>query len=317
MKKVFPIISLLFISILFFSCLSSPKASLEPKERFYWTISGTDKSGKPSYVHILGTIHMGDDRLYPLPDVIMDDLINSKRIAAEIGSDDIQELQARMYGLLMESVVKAKGRDISKELTKEELEFVVETVGAQAFAMYRMMEPWMLTETLAVQQWVDSGLSHEKGLDTVLMDLLTSKGLKWEGLDSLDTQLEILTFGTYDQQLFMLKDLISDLIDSTEANEYINRMYEAYLGSDKGSLAEVVQEEKDTEIQELDGDMLKFVVEYNDMVITQRNRAWAEKIKGWLREGGETFIFAGSAHFLGDDSVFVYLKKNGVLPSQE
>ncbi|MBO7637489.1 MAG: TraB/GumN family protein [Treponema sp.] len=317
MKKVFSLIFLVFISLLFLSCLSSPKASLEPTERFYWTISGTDKRGNPSYVHILGTIHMADDRLYPLPDVIMDDLNNSKRIAAEIGSDDMQELQGRMYGLLMESVVRAKGRDISKELTKEELEYVEETIGPQAFAMYRMMEPWMLTETLAMQQWMDSGLSHEKGLDTVLMDMLTSKGLKWEGLDSLDTQLDILTFGTYDQQLFMLKDLLSDLIDSTETNEYINRMYEAYLNGEKGSLTEVVQEEEDAELDELDGEMLKFMLEYNDKIITQRNRAWAEKIKVWLREGGETFIFAGSAHFLGNDSVFVYLKKNGVLPSQE
>ncbi|MBP5175364.1 MAG: TraB/GumN family protein, partial [Treponema sp.] len=48
---------------------------------------------------------------------------------------------------------------------------------------------------------------------------------------------------------------------------------------------------------------------YNEALLTKRNKAWAEKIKGYLNEGGETFIFAGSMHFLGKDSVFKYLGK--------
>ena len=48
-------------------------------------------------------------------------------------------------------------------------------------------------------------------------------------------------------------------------------------------------------------------------MLTDRHSAWADKIKTWLAEGGSTFIFAGSAHFVGNDSVFFYLKQNGTL----
>ena len=49
--------------------------------------------------------------------------------------------------------------------------------------------------------------------------------------------------------------------------------------------------------------------QYHDLVYTNRNKDWAEDITNYLNEGGTTFIFAGCAHWLGDDSVFHYLKE--------
>ncbi len=320
MKKFFNTLSVSFLSLfLFVSCASVPKAQVQHQNGVYWTIEGTDKSGKPSYVHILGTIHMGDDRLYPLPDEIMDDLKNSKRVAAEIGSADMASIQGKMMGIMMQSAIKAGGRNLEEELTKEELDVVINSIGMQGFAMLRLFEPWVITDTISSLQWTNSGLDSSKGIDTTLMEVLKKEGRSWEGLDSVDTQLEILQYGTYDQQLFMLKDLLADIMDPTESDKNLNLMYEAYLSGDVDRLADVLFMEETEELEELedieeaDEAMIDFIIEYNDIVMIKRNKAWAEKIKNWLREGGETFIFAGSAHFLGDDSVFTYLRKNGVL----
>jgi uncharacterized protein YbaP (TraB family) len=314
MKKVFSGFSVCFLAIfLFVSCASTPKAQVRPEENFYWTIEGTSKSGQPSYVHILGTIHMGDDRLFPLPESIMNDFNKSKRVVAEIGSDDIQELEIKMLTVMMESVVNARGRDLSKELTAEEVAVVVSQIGMQGFTVLRMMEPWLLTYTLASLQWSNSGLSSEKGVDTVLMGMLTESGRKWEGLDTADFQLDVLRFGTYDQQLFMLKEQIAEIMDPSESDDTLVKMYDAYLKGDADLLSEIIFSDEEAEMADLDVDTVKFLLEYNNMMVTKRNKAWAEKIKEWLKEGEETFIFAGSAHFLGDDSVFKYLKKNGVL----
>ena len=95
---------------------------------------------------------MGDDRLFPLPESIMNDFNKSKRVVAEIGSDDIQELEIKMLTVMMESVVNARGRDLSKELTAEEVAVVVSQIGMQGFTLLRMMEPWLLTYTLASLQ---------------------------------------------------------------------------------------------------------------------------------------------------------------------
>lgn len=316
MKKVFSLISVCFAVLFFVSCASVPKAQLQPQDRFYWTIEGTSKNGQPAFVHVLGTVHMGDDRLYPLPETVMNDFNKSKRVVAEIGADDMNELEVKLMTVMMESVLKSMGRDLSKELTPEELDFLVDQLGMETFTSLSRLEPWLITYTLASQQWTDSGLTAEKGIDTVLMEMLNNSGRKWEGLDTVDFQLKVLRYGTYDQQVYMLKDEISDLMDQEKTDETLLKMYEAYLNADLEMMTEVCfddEEEQEAEMEDLDPEIVEFLVGYNDLILTQRNKAWAEKIKEWIKEGEETFIFAGSAHFLGKESVFEYLKKNGVL----
>jgi hypothetical protein len=53
--------------------------------------------------------------------------------------------------------------------------------------------------------------------------------------------------------------------------------------------------------------------DYDRMLYNDRNKAWAEKITDYLDAGGETFIFAGCAHFTAGETVFHYLKKLGTL----
>ena len=48
-------------------------------------------------------------------------------------------------------------------------------------------------------------------------------------------------------------------------------------------------------------------------IMEKRNENWAAQIKTFLEEGGNTFIFVGAAHLIGENSVFEYLKKYGVL----
>ncbi|MBO4319159.1 MAG: TraB/GumN family protein [Treponema sp.] len=318
MKKVFSFMTVIFVSLfLFVSCAGSPKAELVQSQKgLYWTVSGTDSKGKPSCVHILGTIHMGDDRLYPLPQEIMDDLENSSRIAAEVGSDDLAETERKMLTIMMESALKAHGRSLEKELTEDEVNVIVNAIGVQNFTVLKIFEPWVLMDTLGTLQWTKSGLTAEKGVDNTLMEMLKKKDRKWEGLDTLDDQLKILRYGTYDQQLYLLKELLAEIIDPTQSDEYLVKMYGAYLNGDAETLTQIIFAEEEEDLKNLDADTLKFMIEYNNLIMTQRNKAWAEKIKAWLKEGGETFIFAGSAHFLGDGSVFTYLKKNGVLQKE-
>ena len=59
--------------------------------------------------------------------------------------------------------------------------------------------------------------------------------------------------------------------------------------------------------------MEDFMESYYKAIMDDRNSAWAKKIDSWLREGGSSFVFAGCAHFIGDHSVFYYLKENNTI----
>ena len=294
-------------AFLFVSCASMPKATVEQKSRMFWTIEGTDKNGNPSKVHILGTIHVGDERLYPLPEEAMKAWASSTRLAGEISTEDIDNLQNEITSLMIVSAATAKGRKVTDFLTEEQKQAAIKCLGEASVKQMEKFEPWVLNTMVSNFAYSDSGLSAEKGVDMYLMADARKNGRKWEGLDTLQTQLDIIVFGDYDTQLTMLKDVLDDIAEPEDVYDYINRLYNAYLAGSTKDVALLETEETEESVEKAG-----FYEQYYKQLIPERNKKWAKTIKQWLWEGGETFIFAGCAHFSGDQSVFVYLKENGV-----
>ena len=284
------------------------KARIEKIDRMFWKLSGKDSNGKPSTVYFLGTLHVGDERLFPLPKRILSAFDSADRYAGEISSKDMQELTARLMYIMIDSRKKTNGRKVSDSLSDEEKETGKAFLGS-AFNQMDSFEPWVMTMTLSQEVYSSSGLEPDKGIDQVLMNKLTEQGKSWEGLDSIKTQIDVLRFGNYDQQLFMLKDALHDLRDPTEVNEYINSLYEAYLTGNTDSVSRITNESYTTD----DEEMSDFMDEYNEAILINRNKSWVSKIDDWIKKGGTTFVFAGCAHFSGDHSVFRYLKDAGII----
>lgn len=299
------VISGIFVSI---SCKSTSFAEPEMKERMYWSICGTDSKGNPSTVHILGTIHVGDERLYPLPSQVMDDFENADRLVAEISSEDMDALQGELVKSLITNLIKAQGRNVMNELSESELETLFSVLDETIARPLGMYEPWLLTNTISVFQYASCGLDATKGVDQFLMDKAKKDGRSWEGLDTLQLQIDVMQFGTYEEQLAVLKSILLVLENPEIFNNYINNLYEAYLAGDEKAMLEADEDEEEL-MGESDPMLEEYSKNYNETLLTKRNKAWAEKIRGYLNDGGETFIFAGSMHFLGKDSVFSFLGK--------
>ena len=299
------VISGIFVSI---SCKSTSFAEPEMKERMYWSICGTDSKGNPSTVHILGTIHVGDERLYPLPSQVMDDFENADRLVAEISSEDMDALQGELVKSLITNLIKAQGRNVMNELSESELETLFSVLDETIARPLGMYEPWLLTNTISVFQYASCGLDATKGVDQFLMDKAKKDGRSWEGLDTLQLQIDVMQFGTYEEQLAVLKSILLVLENPEIFNNYINNLYEAYLAGDEKAMLEADEGEEEL-MGESDPMLEEYSKNYNEALLTKRNKAWAEKIRGYLNDGGETFIFAGSMHFLGKDSVFSFLGK--------
>lgn len=310
--KTFVAICTTVFVISLFSCATTQKnaATVEETARMFWTINGTDSAGNPSKVYILGTIHVGDEEIANLPSEIDQAFASADRYVAEISSADMKRLQQETIKLVANSIIKAGGKNIIDYLDDDEID-MLESMFGDAFYNFTYLEPWALTSTISIMQYATSGLTAEYGLDNNLMAELESDDIEWEGLDSLKTQMDILSFGTYDEQLYMLKDTIDSIIDPTEINQYINKLYQAYLAGDSEAVGQLEEDEEFN--KETDPKMQKFLESYMKAVFIDRNEAWAKKIANYLKQGGNTFIFAGCGHFSGDNSVFKFLKKNGTI----
>ncbi|MBR1714683.1 MAG: TraB/GumN family protein [Treponema sp.] len=324
LKKILSALSavlLLSLSLSVLSCASSPssdgsssvsvrkqKAVLTKNpERMFWTITGTDSNGKPSHVHILGTIHAADERVFPLGDKVIESFTTADRLVAEISLDDIQmNLMSSVMEAMTQDVLP-DGKDILSDLSESQRSMLGSILGDQLGPLSRF-KPWVSTTSCQNAYLGGIGFDARYGVDMSIYGYAIENGKKVEGLDALSTQLGILRYGDYETQLQILKDLLDDLANPTEVHSMMMSLYEAYLKDDVAAVGKICLDN-----MKADEKRSAIYKDYDRMLYNDRNKAWAEKITEYLDKGGETFIFAGCAHFTAGETVFHYLKKLGTL----
>lgn len=309
------IISLFIVSVLFFAgCVSIPTEKktaadlIERPERMFWEIQGTDSQGNPATVYILGTIHLADKRLYPIDNTVLQLWDSADRVAGEISSNGWAQYMTDLQNRMVKSAETARGHDFRKNLTKEELDFLTKTLGVEAVEQFAQFEPWVLNTSLSQVLFTQTGLQASQGYDMYFIAKSQEKNRIMEGLDELSVQLDFLQFGTWDQQIILLKESIATLQKPQESISALQKLYEAYVSNDKKQIRDINIAEMETAIAK--NTMYRA---YYNALYTDRNKEWAKQIQSWLNEGGTTFIFAGCGHFVGPDTVFDYLRKSKII----
>ena len=310
MKKFFKILlSVFVISLALVSCASSgssTKAKLtKTSSRAFWRIDGVDAQGNPSTVYIQGTFHLGDERIFPLSEEVQNAFINADRHAGEMSTQSYADFAA--YGPVLNAPNK-DGKIITDYLTDEENEYLKSVFG-ENLSIVVVLDPWQITNAMGLLPYINTGLSSEYGLDNTFITALSQNGLSWEGLDTVETQINVLTFGDYDTQIAMAKDAIKVMIDEKTNESTVKStvdLYEAYVADNMKKMTKLLK-------SDIPADAPAYYKEYSEMLWDNRNKDWAEDIANYLAQGGTTFIFAGCGHWLGDSSVFEYMKKNGTL----
>ena len=153
-------------------------------------------------------------------------------------------------------------------------------------------------------------LDSQKAYDVMIMDYVekNKNNQGFDGLDDAQTQLDLIAYGDWDTQMTMLRDTLADLRDLETAADEMTNLYEIFLSGDEQAFEAFYFKDFENEIKKY-----PIYEEYFSLLLNQRNKAWAVKIADYLDQPGVTFIFAGCAHFVGPNSVFEYMRKNGDL----
>lgn len=306
------LIKSLFVVLFIFvsASLFAQKASLvKHPEAMFWEINGTDKNGLPSKVYIIGTIHYADDNLYPLPEKVEEALLESDRFVGEISSEGWVQYQPKLMMKMMKDLKKVKesGRNLKEELTEEEREIIEALPGFNA-VLYQY-QPWVISQLATAQILSETNLSTEMSYDVYFINYCSQNGYIMDGLDKdISIQLDVMDYGDYDYQLESLKTSLQQIKKPAKAVKELNTLYKNYISHDAkkmtkyyiGNIKKMIK--KDPSLKD-----------YYDALLTNRNTVWCEEIKGYLDEGGTTFIFSGVGHYLGEESVFEMMRTAGYL----
>jgi len=288
--------------------LQEQLASLKKYDSMFWEIDGSDKNGNPSKIYIAGTYHLSDERSFPLAEEIEAAWNSSDRFICELSEADWDIFQSAVDKKVNESIILGTDKNLVDELTPQELLLISSLLGEEQAASYVCYQPWVLNSILSTVIMSVSGLDFTNSYDYYFIQKAKSEGKTFAGLDSLETQVELNSYGDWETQLEILHQTISCFEDLQAAVDQILSFYEAYLSGDEKNFEKLYFDDINKSIEEE-----AYYKEYIDKLLTERNRLWAEKFAEYLDEGGTSFVFAGCAHFVGEESVFNFMKENGIL----
>ncbi|MBO4532567.1 MAG: TraB/GumN family protein [Treponema sp.] len=306
----------IFFSLIIFSACKSTKPSQQGQGSeaqrvttlkkldgaMLWQIDGWTDDGESSTVYLLGTYHAGDERITGFPECVQTALDNSDRFCCELSKKDWERFPDLVNELTMQSVLTDLSHTFVDDLTQDEIKLISNFIDNQTLAQLICFEPWVLNNYLQSVLILASGLDTTKAYDIMIMDELNKKGSDFDGLDEAQVQLDLTAWGDWNTQLIMLRDTLRDLMDLKTSVQEISDLYEIFLTGDAAAFEEAYYKDLEEEIS-----LQPVYKEYIKELLADRNQIWAGKIQDYIKMGGTTFIFAGTAHFTGPDSVFEYL----------
>ena len=275
-----------------------------------WEIDGYTPNGEPSKVYFLGTYHAGDDRVLTFPECVSKALEESDTFCCELSSTVWAELPDMMQSLTMQAFLSDLSHTLIDDLTPDEITLINNFIDNQTFAQLVCFEPWVLNNYLQPVVMLAADLDSQKAYDVMIMDYVekNKNNQGFDGLDDAQTQLDLIAYGDWDTQMIMLRDTLADLQNLQTAADEMTNLYEVFLSGDDAAFEDLYFKDFEKEIKKHPE-----YEEYFSLLLSQRNEAWAVKIADYLEKPGVTFVFAGCAHFVGPESVFVYMHKNGDL----
>ncbi len=310
MKNLKKILTAALAFLLIFSFLvscktkdSNSQADGEPKvvlikhpERMFWEIKKGDAS-----IYVLGTIHVADKDFYPLEDKILEAFDKADRLVSELGGKkEMETLQEKLQIRMIQHFNISSEKDLSNFLSEDKINVVKQELGENIAVPLLKFNPWVLTIALNQVLYTKAGLDPQNGVDMHLLNRADKK--KIEALESIDEQLDILSSGTFEEQLKALKETINELQNTDKTIDWLTKLKKLYL------------ENNTEELKDFIGSLLDMTDGISqDALLKDRNIVWAEKFEEYLNKGGTTFVFAGLAHFLGEDSVFEQMRIKGIL----
>jgi uncharacterized protein len=268
-------------------------APAQPKPRRFLMWKATSPT---TTVYLVGSIHLGDSSMYPLPKEVESAFAAAKVLAVEI---NIQKSdQAKTMGLVQKYGMYSGDDSLTKHLSKETLAALEDycTRHNVPRAGMEQLKPWVVAISIAAMAWQQAGEDPNLGID--LHFLKENKPpQRIDELESLESQLAIFAEATEEEQQRMLASILKQ---GDKAKDMITRAQAAYVAGDADALQKVMDEQDDVGSKSLEKKLLD-----------DRNVTMTGKMDEYLKGKETIFVVVGAAHIIGDKGIARQLRDKG------
>jgi hypothetical protein len=274
-------------------------AALSAQARlFLWD---AERDGK--HVWLLGSIHLGDAKLYPLPAPMEAAYRQADTLVVEADVSD-----AKAMAPLMPMTLLPEGQTVGALLTprqNKQLDAALLRAGLPRAAAERM-KPWFLALTLSAMTMQSEGLAASQGIDLHYLQRAKQDGKKIAELESARAQFELFDQLPQDDAIALLTSSL-DPKQAKQIKPQVQAMLRAWRQGDVKAMRRTLDADMPT-----DDPAMKRV---SDKLFGMRNRAMVEKIDD-LAGTTTPLVVVGAGHLAGPDNLIDMLRWRGYRVTQ-
>ena len=268
--------------------LAQAKPDLDPA---VWVVKDSDTT-----VYLFGTVHALDGKGDWFNDEVKTSFDASQELVLEIVTP---EDPAAVAPLVQKHGIDTSGKTLTSKLSPKHQAIMAEklkalNMPANALDMFR---PFFAAMTLTVIDMTAMGIDPNSGAEKVLTKAAKDRKIGIGEVETMEQQMQMLNALDEKEQVRLLEKTLEE---SAEAKETLTKMITAWGKGDADGVAMVLNETS------------KESPALYKLLVSDRNKAWAQWIDNRLDKPGTVFMAVGAGHLAGPDSVQRYLKDRGI-----
>jgi uncharacterized protein YbaP (TraB family) len=256
----------------------------------------SEKDGHKTY--FLGSVHLLPKDVVWYGPKIKSAFESANEVIFEIDMSDPQ-MQSKAVSLMGPHVRLPIGQTLktilNEETYKRSMQIAKNLLGAPE-AGVAGLQPWFLSLQFAVVSMTKMGLDPNAGVDKVILKMAVAKKIKISGLETIETQMNIIARQKMPVQITMLEDTLDQLDDLPK---YMNKLLDAWKAADESIMVRSFLDD------------MKESPEFYDTILVKRNKAWVPVLEKLMAKKQNNFVVVGTAHLVGEDSILKMLKDKG------
>ena len=273
--------------------------ALGTQAQLLWKVSGNGLQ-KPSY--IFGTYHLAPlstkDSIAALPQAMQD----AQQVYGEVVMADM--MKPEFLALMQQQMMLPADTTLKSLFTQEQYETVgrlVKEYMQMDLAMLDRLKPAALVQQLSVLFCLKHtpGFNPQEQLDTYFQQEAAKQGKKVAGLETIQSQVDVL-YGTPLRR--QAENLYCMASDTAKQIRQANELVSAYAAQDIDRLLRLMEEKEGTSCDPQPEEMAQLL--YN------RNENWVKQMPA-IMQAAPTLFVVGAGHLPGDKGVLRLLQEPG------
>lgn len=257
------------------------------------------RDGGENQIYLLGTIHVGNEDMYPLGDAVEQAYRESDILAVEadlyaIGGSLLSSLKYTF------SLMYPLGDSAKNHLSPETYALGVEKLGMPEIALSRM-KPVMWYSLAENMVYASAGLDATLGVDYKLLKRAHQDGKTICELEGMESQMNTLLALPEEVLDAELQALFSAPEETAEA---LKALAEAWRTGDEETLCAFLTFQGEEGLEEAYED-------FSDALVEVRNEDFEKLARQYLENGEKALIAIGAGHIVGPDGLAQRLARAG------